>query len=120
MYQNITYTGKRSPAFMHVKLAADEKGKLLALWGDNFIDHGPYSEFGDLLTMRLSQFTGAGYGIGSIRNRVARYSQTTHGLRLPAPTARHPCPFMGSEIAIDCLAAKMGIDPFEMRAGELL
>lgn len=41
MYQNITYTGKRSPAFMHVKLAADEKGKLLALWGDNFIDHGP-------------------------------------------------------------------------------
>lgn len=23
---------------------------------------------------------------------------------------------MGSEIAIDCLAAKMGIDPFEMRA----
>ncbi len=73
-FQNITYTGKRSPAFMHIKLAADEKGKLLALWGDNYVDHGPYSEFGDLLTMRLSQFTGAG------------------------------------------LAAKMGIDPFEMRA----
>ncbi|HBR09206.1 MAG TPA: aldehyde oxidoreductase, partial [Clostridiales bacterium] len=27
-FQNITYTGKRSPAFMNVKLAADENGKL--------------------------------------------------------------------------------------------
>lgn len=60
MYQNITYTGKRSPGFMHVKLAADKDGKLLGMWGDNYIDHGPYSEFGDLLTMRLTQFTGAG------------------------------------------------------------
>ena len=50
MYQNITYTGKRSPAFLHIKLAADENGKLLGLWGDNYVDHGPYSEFGDLLT----------------------------------------------------------------------
>ena len=30
MYQMITYTGKRSPGFMHIKLAADEKGKILA------------------------------------------------------------------------------------------
>ena len=42
-YQNITYTGKRSPAFMHIKMAADENGKLLAMEGDNYIDHGPYS-----------------------------------------------------------------------------
>ncbi len=115
MYQNITYTGKRSPAFMHVKLAADEKGKLLALWGDNFIDHGPYSEFGDLLTMRLSQFTGAGYGIGSIRNR-SRTVFTNHAWGSAFRAYGSPQSFMGSEIAIDCLAAKMGIDPFEMRA----
>lgn len=115
MYQNITYTGKRSPAFMHVKLAADEKGKLLALWGDNFIDHGPYSEFGDLLTMRLSQFTGAGYGIGYIRNR-SRTVFTNHAWGSAFRAYGSPQSFMGSEIAIDCLAAKMGIDPFEMRA----
>ena len=69
MYQNITYTGKRSPAFMHVKMAADKDGKFLALEGDNYVDHGPYSEFGDLLTLRLSQFTGAGYDIRNIRNK---------------------------------------------------
>ena len=28
-FQNITYTGKRSPAFMNIKLAADENGKIL-------------------------------------------------------------------------------------------
>lgn len=114
-FQNITYTGKRSPAFMHIKLAADKNGKLLALWGDNYVDHGPYSEFGDLLTMRLSQFTGAGYGIGSIRNR-SQTVFTNHAWGSAFRAYGSPQSFMGSEIAIDCLAAKMGIDPFEMRA----
>ena len=114
-FQNITYTGKRSPAFMHIRLAADEKGKLLALWGDNYVDHGPYSEFGDLLTMRLSQFTGAGYGINSIRNK-SQTVFTNHAWGSAFRAYGSPQSFMGSEIAIDCLAAKMGIDPFEMRA----
>ena len=114
-FQNITYTGKRSPAFMHIKLAADKNGKLLALWGDNYVDHGPYSEFGDLLTMRLSQFTGAGYGIGSIRNK-SQTVFTNHAWGSAFRAYGSPQSFMGSEIAIDCLAAKMGIDPFEMRA----
>lgn len=113
-FQNITYTGKRSPAFMHIKLAADEKGKLLALWGDNYIDHGPYSEFGDLLTMRLSQFVGAGYGIPSIRNR-SQTVFTNHAWGSAFRAYGSPQSYMGSEIAIDCLAAKMGIDPFDMR-----
>ncbi len=64
---------------MNIKLAADENGKLLALWGNNYVDHGPYSEFGDLLTMRLSQFTGAGYGINSIRNKSTTVLLTMHG-----------------------------------------
>ena len=114
-FQNITYTGKRSPAFMHIKLGADKNGKLLALWGDNYVDHGPYSEFGDLLTHRLSQFTGAGYGIDSIRN--ANFTVfTNHAWGSAFRAYGSPQSFMGSEIAIDCLAAKMGIDPFEMRA----
>ena len=115
MFQNITYTGKRSPAFMHVKMAADANGKLLALWGDNYVDHGPYSEFGDLLTHRLSQFTGAGYGIASIRNK-SQTVFTNHAWGSAFRAYGSPQSFMGSEIAIDMLAAKMGIDPFEMRA----
>ena len=114
MYQNITYTGKRSPAFMHIKLAADENGKLLGLWGDNYIDHGPYSEFGDLLTHRLSQFVGAGYHIPTIRNK-SQTVFTTHAWGSAFRGYGSPQSFMGSEIAIDVLAAKMGMDPFDIR-----
>ena len=114
MYQNITYTGKRSPAFMHIKLAADENGKLLGLWGDNYIDHGPYSEFGDLLTHRLSQFTGAGYHIPTIRNK-SQTVFTNHAWGSAFRGYGSPQSFMGSEIAIDVLAAKMGVDPFDIR-----
>ena len=114
MYQNITYTGKRSPAFLHIKLAADENGKLLGLWGDNYVDHGPYSEFGDLLTHRLSQFVGAGYHIPSIRNK-SQTVFTNHAWGSAFRGYGSPQSFMGSEIAIDVLAAQMGMEPFDIR-----
>ena len=114
MYQNITYTGKRSPAFMHIKMAADKDGKLLALEGDNYVDHGPYSEFGDLLTLRLSQFTGAGYDIRNIRNKSQTVC-TNHAWGSAFRGYGSPQSFMGSEVCMDVLAEKMGIDPFELR-----
>lgn len=115
MYQSITYTGKRSPGFLHIKLAADDNGKLLALWGRNYIDHGPYSEFGDLLTHRLTQFVGGGLDIPSIRGKSTTVF-TNHAWGSAFRAYGSPQSYMGSDIAIDCLAAKMGIDPFEMRA----
>ena len=113
-FQNITYTGKRSPGFMNIKLAADEKGKILGLWGNNYIDHGPYSEFGDLLTHRLSQFVGAGYDIPTIRNK-SQTVFTNHAWGSAFRAYGSPQSFMGSEIAIDVLAEKMGMDPFDIR-----
>lgn len=113
-FQNITYTGKRSPGFMNIKLAADENSKLLGLWGNNYIDHGPYSEFGDLLTHRLSQFVGAGYDIPTIRNK-SQTVFTNHAWGSAFRAYGSPQSFMGSEIAIDVLAAKMGMDPFDIR-----
>ena len=113
-FQNITYTGKRSPGFMNIKLAADENGNLLGLWGNNYIDHGPYSEFGDLLTHRLSQFVGAGYDIPTIRNK-SQTVFTNHAWGSAFRAYGSPQSFMGSEIAIDVLAAKMGMDPFDIR-----
>lgn len=41
MYQQITYTGKRSPFFMNVKMGADENGILKAMETDWSVDHGP-------------------------------------------------------------------------------
>lgn len=114
MYQNITYTGKRSPGFMHIKLGADENGKLLALEGDNYIDHGPYSEFGDLLTMRPAQFVGAGYDIKNIRNKSQTVC-TNHAYGAAFRGYGSPQSFLSSELAMDVLAEKIGMDPFELR-----
>ncbi|CQR72037.1 Aldehyde oxidoreductase [Sporomusa ovata DSM 2662] len=114
MFQNITYTGKRSPGFVKCKLAADKTGKLLAMETDWSIDHGPYSEFGDLLTVRQAQFTGAGYDIPSIRGK-GRTVCTNHAWGSAFRAYGSPQAFLASEIAMDELAEKLSMDPLELR-----
>jgi len=113
-FQNITYTGKRSPCEMKIKLGADKNGKLLAMETDWWIDHGPYSEFGDLLTIRQAQFTGAGYDLPNIRGK-GRTVCTNHAWGSAFRAYGSPQSFLASEIAVDMLAEKMGMDPFELR-----
>ncbi|HWR39501.1 MAG TPA: molybdopterin cofactor-binding domain-containing protein [Patescibacteria group bacterium] len=114
MFQNITYTGKRSPGFVKLKMGADKDGKIIAMESDWMIDHGPYSEFGDLLTLRQAQFLGAGYDIANIRGR-GRTVATNHAWGSAFRAYGSPQAFLASEMLIDELAEKMGIDPFEMR-----
>ncbi len=113
-FQNITYTGKRSPVGMKLKLGADKDGKLLAMEGSWWVDHGPYSEFGDLLTQRQAQFTGAGYNIPNIRS-LGKTVCTNHAWGSAFRSYGSPQAFLASEVLMDELAAKMGIDPFELR-----
>ena len=112
--QQFAYTGKRSPFFMNVKFAADEKGKLQAMEGDFSVDHGPYCEFGDLLTVRGTQFMGAGYNIPNIRSK-GRTVATNHEWGSAFRGYGSPQSLFSSEVLIDELAAKMGVDPFELR-----
>ncbi len=112
--QHITYTGKRSPFFMHLKFAADKDGKLLAMESDFSVDHGPYSEFGDLLTLRGTQFMGAGYDIPNIRG-IGRTVCTNHGWGSAFRAYGSPQSFLASESLMDELAEKMGVDPLELR-----
>ena len=114
-YQHITYTGKRSPFWMKVKFGADRNGKLLAMESDWSVDHGPYSEFGDLLTLRGAQFIGAGYGIPNIRGE-GRTVCTNHAWGSAFRSYGSPQSFFASESLMDELAAKMGEDPLELRA----
>lgn len=113
-FQNITYTGKRSPANINIKLACDKNGKLTAMETDWWLDHGPYSEFGDLVTLRQAQFTGAGYHLENIRGK-GRTVATNHAWGSAFRAYGSPQSFLASEIAIDILAEKMGEDPFEFR-----
>ena len=85
--QNITYTGKRSPAEIKAKWGFDKDGKIIALEYDWWLDHGPYSEFGDLVTVRQAQFMGAGYDVPNIRAKGYTVAPTTVGARRSVGTA---------------------------------
>ena len=113
-YQHIIYTGKRSPFFINLKYGADKDGKIVAMEGDWIVDHGPYSEFGDLLTVRGAQFIGAGYGIPNIRGKGLTVC-TNHAWGSAFRAYGSPQSFLASESLIDELAVKMGMDPFELR-----
>lgn len=112
--QFITYTGKRSPFFTTVKFGADKDGKLVAMETDWIVDHGAYSEFGDLLTHKGAQFIGAGYDIANIRG-TGRTVCTNHAWGAPFRGYGSPESEFASECAIDELAEQIGMDPFDLR-----
>ncbi|SDK37122.1 aldehyde dehydrogenase, molybdenum-binding subunit apoprotein [Maridesulfovibrio ferrireducens] len=113
-FQQQTYTGKRSPFFTTVRLAADKGGKLLSMETDWICDHGPYSEFGDLLTLRGAQFIGAGYNIDSIRGE-GRTVCTNHAWGSAFRGYGSTEVEFASEVLMDELAEKLNMDPFDLR-----
>ena len=113
-HQQMTYTGKRSPFFVNMRFAADKDGKLLGMETDWSVDHGPYSEFGDLLTLRGAQFMGAGYDIPSIRGQ-GRTVCTNHSWGSAFRAYGSPQSEFSSEVLMDELAEKLGMDPLELR-----
>ncbi|WP_029897741.1 molybdopterin-dependent aldehyde oxidoreductase [Desulfohalovibrio reitneri] len=113
-FQQMTYTGKRSPFFMNVRMAADKDGKLKAMETDWSVDHGPYSEFGDLLTLRGAQYIGAGYDIPNIRG-MGRTVCTNHAWGSAFRGYGSPEAEFSSEVLMDELAEKLGMDPFDLR-----
>jgi len=113
-FQQQTYTGKRSPFFLNVRMAAAKDGKLLGMETDWSVDHGPYSEFGDLLTLRGAQFIGAGYDIANIRG-IGRTVCTNHSWGSAFRAYGSPQSEFASEVLMDELAEKLGMDPLELR-----
>ena len=112
--QYMQYTGKRSPFFIDLKMGADKDGKIVAMESDWTVDHGPYSEFGDLLTLRGAQYIGAGYNIPSIRG-MGRTVATNHVWGAAFRAYGSPQSFLASESLVDELAEKVGMDPLEFR-----
>ena len=114
--QQQQYTGKRSPFWTTMRLAADKKtGKFVAMESDWSVDHGPYSEFGDLLTLRGAQFSGAGYDIPNLRG-LGRTVCTNHAWGSAFRGYGGPEIEFPSESVVDELALKLNMDPFELRA----
>ena len=109
------YTGKRSPFWTTGKVAANKKtGKIMGTQHEWIVDHGPYSEFGDLLTLRGAQYFMAGYGIPNMR-AIGYCVCTNHGWGSAFRGYGSPEIMFPSEVLMDELALKMGWDPLELR-----
>jgi len=113
-YQFITYTGKRSPVYSNLKLACDNDGKMLALESDFHMDHGPYSEFGDLLTIKILRNIAAGYHIPNM-NEYGRAVFTNHAFGSAFRAYGSPQAEFASEVLVDEMAEKIGMDRWEIR-----
>jgi aldehyde oxidoreductase len=112
--QQMQYTGKRSPFYSTIRFAADKSGKLKAMEIDYDVDHGPYCEFADLLTQRGIQFMGAGYDIPNMRGE-GRTICTNHAWGSAFRGFGGPQACLSTEVGIDMLAEKLGMDPLEFR-----
>ncbi len=113
-FQQITYTGKRSPVYCDLKMAADAQGKLQAMEWDFLMDHGAYSEFGDLLVIKICRNIGACYDIPNIRG-LGRSTFTNHAFGSAFRGYGSPQAEFASEVLMDELAEKVGMDPLEFR-----
>ncbi len=118
-YQQQTYTGKRSPWWMNLKIAADADGKFLALESDWSVDHGPYSEFGDALTCHGAENMFGCYMVPNIRGE-GRTVCTNHAWGSAFRAFGAPQSQFATEVLIDELAEKIGMDPFEIRYQNIL
>lgn len=97
-----------------MKYGADADGKIVAMDADWIVEHGPYSEFGGLLTLRGAQFIGAGYGIANIRGKGLTVC-TNHAWGSAMRAYGSPQSSLASESLMDELAEKMAVDPLELR-----
>lgn len=113
-YQSITYTGKRSPAYINLKGGVNRDGKLVGIKSDFYMDHGAYSELGDLLTIKIIRNITAGYNIDNIHG-FGRCIFTNHAFGSAFRGYGSPQAEFASESLIDELAEKIGMDPWEIR-----
>ena len=112
--QHLFCTGKRSPVFISVRMGADESGKLVGCEYDATVDHGPYSELGDITTTKTAESVGAGYHIPNIRGDL-RTVCTNHSHGVPFRSFGSVEAYLAFESLLDDLAEKIGMDPLELR-----
>lgn len=111
---HITYTPKRAPFLMKLRIGANQDGKIVAMTHKTWVDHGPYSEFSPGLVVKTSHYMGALYGVPNIDGICyAVYTNQKWNTAFRAWGA--PQVMFAQETAIDMLAEKIGIDPLELR-----
>jgi aldehyde oxidoreductase len=112
--ESMVMTSKRHAFDMEVKLAADEKGLLTAYCNDFIVDKGAYSSTGAAVINRCLLSLSGSYNIPNVLAR-GRIAYTNNPFGSAARGAGQPEINFPLECAMDMLADKLGIDPFEFR-----
>ena len=112
-------TPKRSPFLMHIRAGADKNGMLIGAEQTWWVDHGPYSESSNDLTNKGGQFFFSPYAYANMR-ATGYTCFSNHRWSAAFRAYGAPQTYWGCETAMDMLAEKCGIDPFDFREMNLL
>jgi CO/xanthine dehydrogenase Mo-binding subunit len=112
--EDIITTSKRHPAILHYKYGAKKDGKLTAAEIEIYSDIGAYATLSTIVLYRMTIHAPGPYIIPNVK--VDTYGVYTN--HPPCGALRGfgtPQANFGSELTMDLLAAKLGIDPIELR-----
>jgi aldehyde oxidoreductase len=117
--ESMLMTSKRHAFDMQVKLAADRQGNLTAYCNDFLVDNGAYHSIGHVVVNRALLMLSGSYNIPNIAAR-GRLVYTNNPWGSAARGAGPPQINFPLECAMDMLADKLGMDPFEFRLSNSL
>jgi aldehyde oxidoreductase len=112
--ESMLMTSKRHAFRMKVKMGADSQGNLTAYGNDILIDKGAYYSIGHVVLYRAMLMLSGSYNIPNINAR-GRMVYTNNPWGSAARGAGAPQVNFALECALDMLADKLNMDPFEFR-----
>ena len=110
---------KRHPFDMDVKLAADAEGKITAYFNHFVVDNGAYASIGLYVIFRALWMMSGSYNLPSV-DVFSKLVYTNNPWGAAARGAGPPQVNFALECAVDMLAQKLGMDPFDLRMKNLL
>jgi aldehyde oxidoreductase len=114
MEQHMFLTGKRGPSFSNLKVGVDKNGKIQAAEWDILFDTGSNSELSSIVVTKGARYMFGGYRIPNAK-ATSRATFTNHAFQTAFRGFGGPQAETASEIMIDELAGKVGMDPLEFR-----
>lgn len=112
--ESMLMTSKRHAFNMDVKLAADSEGRLTAYHNDFVVDNGAYYSIGHVVVYRALLMLSGSYNIPNVK-AWGRLVYTNNPWGSAARGAGAPQANFALECAMDMLADRLGMDPFEFR-----
>ncbi len=112
--EHMHVTGKRLPSYTNAIMGCDENGKLNTMAYEIIMEKGAYSQLAYVYAEAGLRFFGAPYTVPNTWG-ICEVVMTNHNFGIAYRGAGSPQGQHASEILVDMLAEKAGIDPLEFR-----